>query len=145
MNGVHPNWWRQIDEASLQNRDRHPDFFRRNNIVTGTCSEPQLGLRTGAEMGVMKAIVYRCYGSPDVLGYEDVKKPTPADDEVLIKVVAASVNPLDWHYMRGSPYIMRLMSGLGAPKETSMGVDFAGTVESVGRNVKKRQAVQAGR
>ncbi len=89
------------------------------------------------EMGVMKAIVYRCYGSPDVLGYEDVKKPTPADDEVLIKVVAASVNPLDWHYMRGSPYIMRLMSGLGAPKETSMGVDFAGTVESVGRNVKQ--------
>ena len=89
----------------------------------------------GAEL--MKAIVYRCYGSPDVLEFEDIEKPTPADDEVLVKVVAASVNPLDWHYMRGSPYIMRLMVGLGAPNRTSMGVDFAGTVEAVGRNVKR--------
>jgi len=84
---------------------------------------------------LMKAIVYRCYGSPDVLEFEDIKKPTPADDEVLIKVHAASVNPLDWHYMRGTPYIMRLGSGLGAPTDTNMGVDFAGTVESVGTNV----------
>ena len=66
------------------------------------------------ETELMKAIVYRCYGSPDVLEFADVEKPTPADDEVLVKVVAASVNPLDWHYMRGSPYIMRLGSGLGA-------------------------------
>ncbi|MCZ6762086.1 MAG: NAD(P)-dependent alcohol dehydrogenase [Gammaproteobacteria bacterium] len=84
----------------------------------------------------MKAIVYRCYGSPDVLNFEDIAKPTPADDEVLVKVHAASVNPLDWHYMRGSPYVMRLMSGLGAPDDTSVGVDFAGTVEAVGKNVK---------
>ncbi|MCH7834661.1 MAG: NAD(P)-dependent alcohol dehydrogenase [Proteobacteria bacterium] len=85
----------------------------------------------------MKAIVYRCYGSADVLGFEDVEKPTPADDEVLVKVVAASVNPLDWHYMRGSPYLMRLGIGLGAPNDTSLGVDFAGTVEAIGRNVKR--------
>ena len=89
------------------------------------------------ETVLMKAIVYRCYGSPDVLNFEDIAKPTPADDEVLVKVVAASVNPLDWHYMRGSPYLMRLGSGLGAPDDSSMGVDFAGTVEAVGRNVKR--------
>ena len=86
---------------------------------------------------LMKAIVYRCYGSPDVLEFEDIEKPVPADDEVLVKVFAASVNPLDWHYMRGSPYIMRLGTGLGAPDDTSLGVDFAGTVESVGGNVKQ--------
>ena len=85
----------------------------------------------------MKAIVYRCYGSPDVLKVEDVEKPTPADDEVLVRVQAASVNPLDWHYMRGTPYIMRLDSGVGTPTSTRMGVDFAGTVEAVGRNVKR--------
>jgi len=89
------------------------------------------------ETELMKAIVYRCYGSPDVLEFEDVDKPTPADDEVLVKVHAAAVNPLDWHYMRGSPYIMRLGVGLGAPTRTSMGVDFAGTVEAVGSNVKR--------
>ena len=89
------------------------------------------------ETELMKAIVYRCYGSPDVLEFADVEKPTPADDEVLVKVVAASVNPLDWHRMRGSPYIMRLGSGLGAPNRTSMGVDFAGTIEAVGKNVKR--------
>lgn len=89
------------------------------------------------ETELMKAIVYRCYGSPDVLEFEDVDKPKPADDEVLVKVHAAAVNPLDWHYMRGSPYIMRLGVGLGAPTRTSMGVDFAGTVEAVGSNVKR--------
>jgi len=89
------------------------------------------------ETELMKAIVYRCYGSPDVLEFEDIEKPKPADDEVLVKVHAAAVNPLDWHYMRGSPYIMRLGVGLGAPTRTSMGVDFAGTVEAVGSNVKR--------
>lgn len=83
----------------------------------------------------MKAIVYRCYGSPDVLKLEEIAKPTPADNQVLVKVHAAALNPLDWHYMRGEPYIMRLSSGLGAPEDTRIGVDFAGTVEAVGRNV----------
>ena len=84
---------------------------------------------------LMKAIVYRCYGPPDVLNLEDIEKPTAAADEVLVKIRAASVNPLDWHYMRGSPSLMRLMSGIGAPKNTRLGVDFAGTVEAVGINV----------
>jgi NADPH:quinone reductase-like Zn-dependent oxidoreductase len=90
-----------------------------------------------SESQSMKAIVYRCYGSPDVLSYEDIEKPTPGDDEVLVKVAAASVNPLDWHYMRGSPYLMRFASGLGAPKDIRLGVDFAGTVEAVGRDVEQ--------
>lgn len=85
--------------------------------------------------GGMKAIVYCDYGSSEVLRLEHVEKPVPADDELLIRVRAAAVNPLDWHYMRGTPYVMRLDSGLRKPKTTRMGVDFAGTVESVGRNV----------
>jgi len=88
-----------------------------------------------ADTELMKAVVYRCYGSPDVLRFEDVERPSAADGEVLVKVHAASVNPLDWHYMRGSPYLMRLGTGLGRPDDTSMGVDFAGTVEAVGSNV----------
>ncbi len=83
----------------------------------------------------MKAIVYRCYGAPDVVKLEDVAKPVPADDRMLVKVHAASVNPLDWHFMRGKPYIMRPMAGFGAPKDIRMGVDFAGTVEAVGKDV----------
>jgi NADPH:quinone reductase-like Zn-dependent oxidoreductase len=97
---------------------------------------------------LMKAVVYRCYGSPDVLHLEDVEKPTPTDDQVLVKVHAASVNPYDWHFMRGSPYLMRLESGVGAPDDIRMGVDFAGTVEAVGKNVdrfKPGDAVFGGR
>jgi NADPH:quinone reductase-like Zn-dependent oxidoreductase len=84
---------------------------------------------------LMKAIVGRCYGSPDVLALESVEKPEPASNEVLVKVRAASVNPLDWHYLRGAPYIMRLSSGIGSPKRNRYGVDFAGTVESIGEDV----------
>ena len=85
----------------------------------------------------MKAIVHRCYGSADVLRFEEIAKPIAASDEVLVRVRAAAVNPLDWHYMSGTPYIMRMSSGLGAPEDMRMGVDFAGTVEAVGRNVKR--------
>jgi NADPH:quinone reductase-like Zn-dependent oxidoreductase len=85
----------------------------------------------------MQAVMYRCYGSPDVLQLESTEKPIPSDNEVLVKIKAAGVNPLDWHYLRGSPYIMRLGTGLGAPDETRLGVDFAGTVEAVGKNVKQ--------
>ncbi|HEY2780490.1 MAG TPA: NAD(P)-dependent alcohol dehydrogenase [Steroidobacteraceae bacterium] len=90
-----------------------------------------------ANVPSMKAIVYRCYGSADVLKLETIAKPVPADDRVLVKVHAASVNPLDWHYMQGKPYIMRPMAGFGAPKSILMGADFAGTVESIGKNVKR--------
>src|SRR5262245_38443602 len=61
----------------------------------------------------MKAVVHRCYGSPDVLVLEDVAKPSPTDDEVLVDIHAASVNPVDWHNLRGEPYVMRISSGLG--------------------------------
>jgi NADPH:quinone reductase-like Zn-dependent oxidoreductase len=91
----------------------------------------------------MKAIVYRCYGSPEVLAFEDTAKPVPADDEVLVKVHAAAVNPLDWHYMRGTPYFLRLGSGLGSPKDSRLGVDFAGTVEAVGKDVTRYKAGDA--
>src|SRR6202030_2965105 len=84
---------------------------------------------------LMKAIVYRCYGSPDVLRFEDIAKPTAADNEVLVKVHAASVNPLDWHHMEGTPYLVRMDAGFGKPQNPRLGVDFAGTVEAVGRNV----------
>jgi NADPH:quinone reductase-like Zn-dependent oxidoreductase len=84
---------------------------------------------------LMKAIVYRCYGSPDVLKLENIAKPSAADKRMLVKVHAASVNPLDWHYMRGEPYLMRLGVGIGAPDDIHMGVDFSGTVVSVGRDV----------
>jgi NADPH:quinone reductase-like Zn-dependent oxidoreductase len=84
----------------------------------------------------MKAIVYHNYGSPDVLKCEEIEKPTAGDNEVLIKVRAASVNPLDWRLMRGKPFFVRLLiGGLRKPKVTRPGVDVAGQVEAVGRNV----------
>jgi len=83
----------------------------------------------------MKAILYLRYGSPDVLELQDTEKPAPADDEVLLRVSACSVNPYDWHFMRGEPYPLRLMAGLRKPKLPRLGADLAGTVEAVGRNV----------
>lgn len=85
----------------------------------------------------MKAIVYRTYGSPDVLRYEEIPKPAPTGDEVLIRVRAASVNPYDWHFMRGLPYPLRLAIGLGKPKDIRLGADVSGQVESVGKNVRQ--------
>src|SRR5580698_9407532 len=90
-----------------------------------------------ANSPTMKAIVYRCYGGTEVLKLERIPKPPQARDRVLVKVQAASVNPLDWHYMQGKPYIMRAGAGIGAPTSIHMGADFAGTVESVGENVKR--------
>ena len=83
----------------------------------------------------MKAVVFHDYGSPDVLKCEDIEKPAPGDSEVLLKVRAASVNPVDWHGMRGKPYVMRMMGGLGKPKSTRLGCDVAGKIESVGQSV----------
>lgn len=83
----------------------------------------------------MKAIVYDNYGSPDVLKCEEIEKPAAGDDEVLIKVQAAAVNPLDFHFMRGTPSFIRVMSGLRKPKERGVGRDVAGRVEAVGKNV----------
>lgn len=100
------------------------------------CSDPPALEGDGQRM---KAIVYYCYGSPDALKLVDVEMPAPADNEVLVKVHAASVNPLDWHYMRGSPYIMRMESGIGAPTNPRLGVDYSGTVVAVGKSVTRFQ------
>jgi len=106
-------------------------------LVLSHTSDCVPGPVVAADTDTMKAVVYRCYGSPDVLTFEDVEKPTPADDEVLVKVAAAGVNPLDWHNLRGSPYLVRLANGIGAPRDPRFGTDFAGTVEAVGKNVAK--------
>jgi NADPH:quinone reductase-like Zn-dependent oxidoreductase len=83
----------------------------------------------------MKAIVYQKYGSPDVLELKELEKPAPNDDEVLIKVHAASLNAADWHLLRADPFLVRLESGLLEPKRKVLGADVAGRVEAVGRNV----------
>jgi NADPH:quinone reductase-like Zn-dependent oxidoreductase len=96
---------------------------------------PGPSLPAGAAL--MKAITYRCYGSPTVLKFEDIEKPIASDNEVLIKIHAASVNPLDLHFMSGTPYLVRTQTGLGKPEDRGLGVDFAGVVEAVGKNVKR--------
>jgi NADPH:quinone reductase-like Zn-dependent oxidoreductase len=82
----------------------------------------------------MKAITYHRYGSPDVLEFEDVDQPVVKDDDVLVRVRAASVNPRDWHFLRGVPYIVR-PTGLRLPKDGGFGSDMAGQVEAVGQSV----------
>jgi NADPH:quinone reductase-like Zn-dependent oxidoreductase len=83
----------------------------------------------------MKAIAQDRYGPRDVLELRDVAKPAPGDNEVLVRVHAAAVNALDWHYMRGDPYLARLSMGLRRPKVTIRGKDFAGRVEALGPDV----------
>ncbi|HSO12493.1 MAG TPA: NAD(P)-dependent alcohol dehydrogenase [Anaerolineales bacterium] len=88
----------------------------------------------------MKAIVYTKYGSPDVLQLKDVAKPALTENEVLVKVHAASVNAADWHLLTADIFLVRLMGmGLFKPKKTILGADIAGRVEAVGRNVKQFQ------
>jgi NADPH:quinone reductase-like Zn-dependent oxidoreductase len=89
----------------------------------------------------MKAIVYTKYGSPEVLQLEEVEEPAPRDDEVLVRIHAAAVNPLDWHYLRAAPFFMRFFAGLLRPKNNILGADISGKVEAVGTNVKQFQAV----
>lgn len=83
----------------------------------------------------MKAILFTQYGSPDVLQLKEIKIPTPKDNEVLVKVHAASVNPADWHTMRAEPFLARLANGLFKPGHPGLGADLAGRVEAVGKNV----------
>jgi NADPH:quinone reductase-like Zn-dependent oxidoreductase len=107
---------------------KHPDQYVKND-----CTKAKLG-------GVpMKAITYTEYGSPNVLQFKEVEKPTPKDNEVLIRVHAASVNAADWRLLRGDPFLVRLMAGLLKPKNPILGADVAGRVEVVGRNVKQFQ------
>jgi NADPH:quinone reductase-like Zn-dependent oxidoreductase len=96
----------------------------------------------------MKAVVYCDFGGADVLRVAEVEKPTPGDDQVLVKVRAVSVNPYDWHFMTGTPYLMRMGTGLRRPNDLRLGVDFSGVVEAVGKNVtelKPGDAVFGGR
>lgn len=83
----------------------------------------------------MQAIVYRRYGPPEVLQLIEIDKPVPAPAEVLVRIHAASVNPYDWHFMRGTPKFIRLFTGLRGPKSPRLGADMAGVVESVGEGV----------
>jgi len=83
----------------------------------------------------MAAVTARCYGSSEVLQLEQLPKPELADDRVLVRVHAASINPLDWHEMTGAPYLMRLSMGIGKPEDFRVGVDYAGVIEAVGKDV----------
>jgi NADPH:quinone reductase-like Zn-dependent oxidoreductase len=83
----------------------------------------------------MKAILRDKYGGPDVLELSDIDRPVIDDDSMLVRVRAASINAYDWHMMRGLPFLVRLSEGLRKPKSSAMGVDVAGLVEAVGKNV----------
>ena len=96
---------------------------------TGASAPPPEG------MARMRAVQQHCYGGPETLRLEEMAKPVPSAHELLVAVHVASVNPLDWHYLRGQPFVMRLSSGMGAPNGASFGVDFAGVVEAVGDSV----------
>jgi NADPH:quinone reductase-like Zn-dependent oxidoreductase len=87
----------------------------------------------------MKAIRYHRYGSPDVLELEDIDPPAVGDEDILVRVRAAAVNPLDFHFLRGTPYLVRAMAGLSRPKANGLGADMAGQVEAVGRDVTRFQ------
>lgn len=95
----------------------------------------QMSTTATDQKSTMKAIVCHRYGSPDVLELQEVDKPVVKDDEVLVRVKAASVNPLDWRLIRGLPYIIRMTEGLLRPKRKIWGVDLAGRVEAVGKNI----------
>ncbi len=83
----------------------------------------------------MKAIIFTKYGPPDVIQLKEVDKPAPKDNEALVKVYTSSANPLDWHRMRGEPFLVRLSDGLLKPKVPMLGVDIAGRIEKIGKNV----------
>ena len=102
-------------------------FVRSDNA----CSDPG----AGSPAHPIKAIVYCDYGLADRLKLEDIEKPVPEAGQILVKVRAAAANPLDWHYLRGTPYVMRLGAGLRRPAEIRLGVDYSGVVESVGPGV----------
>jgi 2-desacetyl-2-hydroxyethyl bacteriochlorophyllide A dehydrogenase len=103
--------------------------------LTATPSQRDTASVAERQGTTMNAVVYTHYGSPDVLQLKEVAKPTPKDDEVLIKIRAASVGAGSWHLLRGKPFLVRLSSGLSRPKHPILGADIAGRVEQVGKNV----------
>jgi NADPH:quinone reductase-like Zn-dependent oxidoreductase len=112
-----------------------PDNRQNLSTLVRTSERPALGKELAIDR-YMKA-AYTKYGPPDVVEVEDLEQPVPGDGDVLIKVRAASVNPLDWKTMKGGPYIVRLLFGQRKPRIKRLGVDAAGTVEAVGKNVSK--------
>jgi len=94
-----------------------------------------MAVNAPAHQTTMKAIVRERYGPPDVLELRDVERPAIDDDSILVRVRAASINAYDWHMMRGRPSLVRIVAGLRKPKSSAMGVDVAGQVEAVGKNV----------
>jgi len=82
----------------------------------------------------MKAMVYYKYGSPDVLKLKDIEEPVPNDDEVLVKVHAVAVTPFDWHFLTGTPYMLRIVAGPFKPRNNILGFDMAGRIEAVGHS-----------
>jgi NADPH:quinone reductase-like Zn-dependent oxidoreductase len=103
-------------------------------MIQPTKEAPMAAPRTTLP-ATMRAVVFRRYGSPDVLELADVATPTPAADQVIVRVVSSSVNPVDWHRMRGAPFLVRLTDGLTKPKNEGIGADVAGIVEAVGTDV----------
>jgi NADPH:quinone reductase-like Zn-dependent oxidoreductase len=106
-------------------------------MTTTTPTKPTTP-RTGIDLerpATMKAIRYQRYGSPDNVELVEIDVPSVADDKVLVRVHAASVNPLDWHYLRGEPYVVRASAGLTKPKDEGLGADLAGRVEAIGSDV----------
>jgi NADPH:quinone reductase-like Zn-dependent oxidoreductase len=134
--GVRSWWlgWKDLRVADLAGTSTQDTIRATSSSLWSTTAKTD-------ELGgiLMKAIVYTEYGSPDVLQFKDVEKPTPKDNEVLVKVHAASANPADWHLMRAEPFLARLGNGLLKPKNTRLGADVAGRVEAVGRNVTQLQ------
>ena len=98
------------------------------------CGQP---VATAGSASTIRAVMRRCYGPPEVLTVEQVVKPVPADDQMLVRVRAAGINPVEWHTVRGEPYIMRIGAGFGTPSDPHLGNDFSGTVETVGRKVSR--------
>src|SRR5215475_4236216 len=88
-----------------------------------------------ASVAAMRAIVFNRYGPADVLEVRDLDMPVVQDDQVLVRVRATSLNPQDWHAMTGTPWLVRMSSGLRRPKDNRLGNDFAGVVEAVGSSV----------
>lgn len=96
---------------------------------------PAAPVTTPLSSSTMRALTYACYGSADVLRLDVVERPQPAPGRLLVRVHAASVNPLDWHYMHGTPLVMRIDSGVGRPHDPRMGADFSGVVTAIGDGV----------
>src|SRR6266516_1188103 len=118
-------------KTSTSNRRRKPHMNPlKMNMTT---------INQGRKDTHMKAIVFHTYGSPNVLKLEEIEKPTPQDNEVLVKVLAASATADDWRLLRTDPFLVRLSSRLLKPKHTILGAAMAGRVEAVGRNVTQFQ------